>query len=365
MYESQTEEVIEKRMLSSVPDTVDKREGSVIYDATKPTAIEVMLLYAMCDYFLTNTFGDTAERSWLIERAKERSVVPKAASASQVKLSFTPTALAVPIGSRFSYDDVNYAVTEKISDGLYYAICETVGIVGNKAAGAVIPIDNIPGLQTAALTEVTVPGEDAEDTEVFRARYLASFDSRAYGGNFADYRAKVNSLAGVGGVKVYPTWQGGGTVRLVIMTSEYGVPTAEFINKIQTAVDPVPNHGQGLGIAPVGHRVTVQGVQNSAVDIDLTIVPLGSHTFDDFRVDVLKVIDTYFAELNKAWQDTQKMEPDEIYNNGLLISRARLESRLLDIPGVRDVTRTAFNGIEGNLELGPDALAVRGKVNGI
>ena len=117
MYESQTQEVILKRMLDNVPSDIDKIEGSVIYDASAPTSIEVMLLYAMCDYFLKNTFGDTADREYLIERAKERGLSPKKATYAVVKGAFTPETLNIPIGSRFSYDAVNYEVTEKLENG--------------------------------------------------------------------------------------------------------------------------------------------------------------------------------------------------------------------------------------------------------
>ena len=34
MYEDQTSQVIEKRMLDAVSSAVDKREGSIIHDAT-------------------------------------------------------------------------------------------------------------------------------------------------------------------------------------------------------------------------------------------------------------------------------------------------------------------------------------------
>ena len=41
MYESTTYDVILDRMLARVPDTLDKREGSVIWDTHSPTAIEL------------------------------------------------------------------------------------------------------------------------------------------------------------------------------------------------------------------------------------------------------------------------------------------------------------------------------------
>lgn len=361
MYEDQTEQVVFNRMMQSVSTSLDKREGSVIYDSCMPTAIEVMLLYAMADYFLKNTFGDTAERAYLIERGKERGMVPELATYAKVRGVFTPANLDIPIGTRFSYNDVNYAVTEKISSGVYFLVCETAGTAGNKPAGIMVPIDYVAGLQTAMLSEVTVPGEDEEATEVFRARYLASFNSQAYGGNIADYREKINKIQGVGGVKVYPVWQGGGTVRVAFMTSEFKVPTTEFIDEVQTAVDPVTNHGQGVGIAPIGHTVTVTGVTDSQISVGLHL-SFSTGTYDDYKTDVEAIIDAYFSELNKNWQSTQVAEIDNYSNTGLVVRISQIESRLLSIDGTVDIQHTTLNGVEENLTLGVDELAVRGVV---
>ena len=81
-------------------------------------------------------------------------------------------------------------------------------------------------------------------------------DAQSFGGNVADYKERVNAMNGVGGVKVYPVWNGGGTVKLVIINSEFNVPSAELVGQVQTAVDPVQNSGRGVGIAPIGHVVT-------------------------------------------------------------------------------------------------------------
>lgn len=361
MYEHMTYEVILQRMLDRVPNTFDKREGSVIYDALAPAALELQLAYIELDVYLTETFGDTASRDFLIKRAKERGLTPEPATYAKVKGMFSPTELNVPVGTRFSYDDVNYAVTEKVSSGVYFLSCETAGTVGNKSAGTLLPIDYVAGLQTAALTEVTVPGEDEEATEVFRARYLASFNSQAYGGNIADYREKVNKIQGVGGVKVYPVWQGGGTVRIAFMTSEFKPPTPEFVSEVQELIDPIPHQGEGLGIAPIGHTVTVEGVTDTQIAIGLHL-SFASGTYDDYRADIEATIDAYFAELNKEWQDTQRAEIDSYSNTGLVVRISQIESRLLDIEGLEDIQDTTLNGVGENLTLGVDELAVRGEV---
>ena len=41
MYEEMTFEAILERMLNRIPDSLDKREGSVIYDAIAPAALEI------------------------------------------------------------------------------------------------------------------------------------------------------------------------------------------------------------------------------------------------------------------------------------------------------------------------------------
>ncbi len=361
MYENQTENVILNRMLEKVPSDIDKREGSIIYDSSMPAAIEFMLLYATVDYFIKNTFGDTAERQFLILRAKERGLTPYPASYSTVKGECTPNNINVSVGTRFSYDDVNYVVTENLGSGQYLLKCETSGIIGNKPAGKLVPIDYINGLEFTRLLEITIPGEEEESTEDFRARYLASFENKAYGGNIYDYQEKVNAIEGVGGVKVYPVWNGGGTVKIVFCTSEFKPPSSEFVKQIQTKIDPEQNHGEGVGIAPIGHTVTVEGAVNSRIKINLNIT-FNSGTFDDHKQKIEKAIDDYFLELNSKWQNTQIVTTDKCENNGIIVRISQIETRILDLDEVVDIEHTKLNDLEKNLQLKSNELAIRGEI---
>lgn len=351
MYESMTYEVILQRMLDKIPDTLDKREGSVIYDALAPAAFELAQMYIELDVILTESFGDTASRQFLIKRAAERGLAPYPATYAILKGTFN---IDVPIGSRYSLDELNYTVTEKISSGVFKLQCETAGTVGNSQLGVLIPIDYIQGLTSASLTEVLIPAEDEEETEAFRIRYLNSFDSQAYGGNTADYKEKVNKINGVGGVKVYPVWNGGGTVKIVIINSEYEVPSAEMIATVQTIVDPISNQGKGLGVAPIGHIVIVEGVITRTVDIGLTLTFASGYSFETMKPAIETLIDTYFLEINTAWAE----------NEFSIVRISQIETRILSLTGIVDVQNTTINGVANNLVLDANAIAVRGVVSG-
>lgn len=363
MYEKQTAETVRKRMLDAVKAGIDKREGSIIFDATAPVSIEIELLYAALDYYLKNTFADTADREFLIERAKERGVIPHKATKAVVKGRYEPITARVAVGARFSCEDLNYKVIEAKKDGYMLLECETAGRDGNRQDGRLIPIDFNMGLRIAEITEVTVPAVDDEDTEVFRERFLASFDLQSYGGNISDYKEKVGAISGVGGVKVYPVWDGGGTVKIVFCTSENKTPTAEFIAQVQEKIDPEPYRQKGVGIAPIGHYVTVAGTTDKAVNINIKISPRDGVTLEELKPTVERAIRDYLAGLNKGWRNTQTVTTKRFENTGLVVRIAHIESAILDVAGVLDVEGTTLNGSTRNLELGTDELAVLGAVN--
>ena len=195
MYEDQTYDIILERMMNRVSDKIDKRPSSPVYDLHSSTAIEFQILYIELEYLIKNSYGDTAAREFLILLAKDRGLSPEPATKAILQGEFTPTNIDVT-GKRFNIGEINYVVTEQITPGTYKVQCETEGVVGNQYLGDMIPMEYIDGLQTASLTSVLIPGEDEEDTEVFRQRYFDSFNEQSFGGNHADYMAKVKSIEG-------------------------------------------------------------------------------------------------------------------------------------------------------------------------
>lgn len=354
MYENITFESIMERMLDKIPSTMDKREGSVIWDALSPAAIELQNMYIALDTVLNETYADTASMFYLKKRAAERGIHQIMATNAILQGKFTPITLEIPVGSRFSCDSLNYVVTESGLDGECVLMCETAGTEGNSHFGLLIPVDYMEGLETAELTELLIPAEDDETVESLRTRYLNSLSSQAYGGNIADYKEKTMSVNGVGGVKVIPVWNGGGTVKLIIIDSTFGVPSDELIDSVKTVADPYPNEGLGYGFAPIGHVVTAEGVVGKTVNIVTDIVYANDWSWEAAQSKIKEAIDTYFLELSKEWDS----------NDNLIVRISQLESRILDCEGVIDVSGTTLNGSGSNLSLDVDEIPVRGTVNG-
>ena len=357
LYAGQTAETILNRILERVAAKFDKRLGSIIYDATAPASIEFAEIYNALDYILDQSFADTAERPYLIRRAAERGLKPYPATAAVVTGVFTPASLALPAGSRFSCGEFNYILGEQIEAGRYYLTCETVGTEPNGQYGRLIPINTITGLKTAELVEVSILGENEEDTEVFRQRYFDSLTADAYGGNVADYKAKIRGLQGVGGVKVYPAWNGGGTVRCVIIDSEFGVPSTTLVDTVQEIIDPIVingenSQGQGLGVAPIGHFCSIMGANAATINIKSKFTFRSGNNFAGTLPTINQVINDYFKELRMTWQN----------NDNLIIRIAEINARLLAINAIVDITSTELNGAEQNIVVDADSIPILGTV---
>lgn len=355
LYAGETAETILNRILARVAARFDKRLGSVIYDATAPASIEIEALYSALDYILDQSFADTAERPYLIRRAAERGLKPFPATFAKVTGVFTPADLYIPEGSRFYCGEYIYSVLEEIEPGRYYLTCETAGAAPNGQTGRFIPVQTITGLKTAELVEVSILGEDEEETERFRRRYFDSLTADAYGGNIADYKEKIRSLPGVGGVKVYPAWNGGGTVRCVIIDSEMGVPTTTLVDEVQEIIDPIlvngdNSQGLGRGVAPIGHYVTITGAAAATVDIRTRLVFGSGYSYETMLPEIEAALDAYYKELNGDWQN----------RDNVIVRIAEINARLLSIPGIVDITDTTLNGQELNVMVDGDSIPVRG-----
>ncbi|GBG11333.1 baseplate J protein [Paenibacillus agaridevorans] len=330
MNEGTTMESIMGRMLDRIPNDLDKREGSIIYDALAPAAAELAQLYIELDLQLRFAYGTTSSGEYLALRTADYGVDRQLASPSRREGLFFGRGdepLDVPIGSRYSAEDLIYVVREKMGSGVFVLECETPGAAGNTYYGPLLPVDYVNGLDRAELGDVLVPGEDDESDEALRARYLHRVRNPSSGGNAADYRDWAMSVAGVGGAKVYPLWDGPGTVKVVIVDSDKrpASPTlvAETAGQIETK-------------RPIGAAVTVVSASAAPITVTSTVVLAAGYTLQ-------AVTDAFAAALETHFRS--------IAFSASYVSIAGIGVLLLSVPGVLDYTGLTLNGGTGNVAL--------------
>ena len=120
---------------------------------------------------------------------------------------------------------------------------------------------------------------------------------------------------------------------------------------VQQEIDPSKT-GDGIGIAPIGHIVNIVGVEGVAINVTATITCDTGYTFEDVQSNITAKVTEYLLSLSQKWADTEN----------LVVRRSQIESLILSVPYVLDVTDTALNGAEENIILDKDSIPVMGGV---
>lgn len=234
MYEDKTFEAILTEAKKEAGTGVQMGEGYLLYNALAALSYEIQKLYIQLNYLYEQSHADTADLDKLVKIAKDRGIIRKMATPAEVLVEANCT---VPIGSRFFLKSFHYAVTETINEGKfqYRAVCEESGTGPNGLTGELTAIDHVDELETAEIKEILINGADDETRDSLYTRYLQSFSMESFGGNIAQYKEQVGAIAGVGGCKVEPVWNGPGTVKVVVISSSFGICSEYLIKQIQEA----------------------------------------------------------------------------------------------------------------------------------
>ena len=354
---SYTYDYLLKQGLADIPDTIDKRPGSVVWDAVASAAKLLSEGYGHMRQVYVDTFAQYATGEPLQLRAVENGVRPKVATKAIRKGLFVAGddgPYDVPIGSRFSAIDgansINYTVTERLGAGVYALQAETAGVIGNDYLGPILPIDALSNLKSATLTDIIIAGSDDEENESLRIRYFDEKNTKRFGGNVAQYRSWVNELNGVGACQVYPVWNGGGTVKISVVDSQYNPLSADMLDIVQQAIDPTRD-GQGLGTAPIGHIVTVSTPEEVLINVEATVQIAAGFTPEQLKPLIVEEIQNYIATIKEDWGTAALGSND--YSAYVFI--AQVMAAMLRVRGVFNITSLTLNGADSDIALQEDA----------
>ncbi|PNT91667.1 baseplate J protein [Clostridium thermosuccinogenes] len=328
-----TYENILKDMLSRVTSDVDKREGTVIFDALAPCAYKLAETYFKLNNFIDLVSADTAVGEYLDRVVADYGIKRKATTYAVRKVE---TTAPVDIGTRWGLKDTTYVITEKMSDTEYKTKCEQLGSIGNQYSGLLDNIDNVPDV-AAALTDIIISGEDEETDDSLRARFYNQIRTPSTSGNADHYRKWAMEVAGCGDAKVLPLWNGNGTVKVLVVDENMAVDEAL----------PAAVAAHIETVRPIGAAVTVESPQEKVISISAGVVLDGSKTLNDV-----------YTSFSKAFSEYLK---DIVFKN-YSISYARIGSLLLSTDGVADYVNLLVNGGAANITIGETEVPVAGTI---
>lgn len=349
-FTGQTYRNILQRMLDRVPDEYDKSENYFMQTALGPAAYALEEFYLALDLVQNSAYVQTAVGQSLDYLAIIGGIERYPASPA-VRLGVFNC--PVPIGARFSTingeNSINFTVTAPVSANYQYQLtAETPGVIGNAYTGPILPITLVDGLNSAEITDILVPGDDTETDETFRARLITALNDRPFGGNIADYRRNIMAIDGVGAVQIYPTWNGGGTVKCSVLGADW-LPAGEtLVNNVQMAIDPPPNQSFGLGLAPIGAKVSIVAPTALTVNITANVTLEDGYTPEQIQPLVSTAVEEYLLTVRKNWAvplSTIKVE------YGANVYVARVLAAIVGTTGVINATDVEINGAAEDLIL--------------
>lgn len=315
-----TYEAILENMLSRISDDLDKREGSIIYDALAPAAYHLAQMYFALDFTVDLTSGDTAVGEYLDRIVADYGLSRKSSTYAERKIV---TTVDVSLGTRWGINDLIYTVTEEIKTNEYKAVCNQLGDIGNVFTGAMSNIDNVSGV-TATITDILIPGLEEESDEALRERFRQFLSNPAQNSNIAQYTQWANDYNGVGRAKVIPLWNGGNTVKIAITDGNYQPAETTLVDAFQKYIDPGAS-GLGNGVAPIGSKVTIVSGTKKAITVTANVVLADGYTEAE---GTTKAVTDYLSSITYIKNSVNYM---------------RIGSAILDCPSITDINTLKIN----------------------
>lgn len=338
MFEEMTYDNILNAMLDRVATNVDKREGSIIFDALAPAAYKLAEQYFNLSQYVDLFFADTAVGEFLDRKVADHGIMrkPAANAVRQVETSGAVEigtrwgiALDTPIieyngeGNMISISSIPYTITEMLKTNVYSAICSYAGELGNIYVGSLENIDNVSGV-TATLTNVITAGADKETDDDLRERFRIYIINPSQDGNNAQYKKWAIEYPGIAAAKVFPLWNGGNTVKIAIADALYTPAENTLVNEFQSYIDPGAE-GKGNGKAPIGSKVTVTG-----------------GTLKDINVVANVILAEGYTEPTGAAEAISNYLKSIVFDKNS-VSFMRIAGALLDCPSINDINNLTIN----------------------
>lgn len=314
--ERMSEESIHERMLVFLAERgIDVTEGGFAWDMTRPAAQELAQAYVLLVETMQIMFPAWAYSGWLDLHGMSRGVYRKAAvaAAGEVTITGVPN-LTIPKGFLLATPasgdtpSIQFSTTEDASladpddTGTGTATiriqCGETGATGNVGAGSVsLMVSPLIGVSGVTNASAITGGIDEESDDDYRDRIMVNDleTGESYVGSVSDYKRWAMSVDGVGGVVVIPTWDGAGTVKLVVVDESNDPANSTMLTNVYNHIMSPDDADERL--APIGCVLTVVAPTIETVDVSVTVnIDTSLTTLDAVIAAFTAALSDYFNE---------------------------------------------------------------------
>ena len=336
-YNQETYEAIRERMLNSMSNDIDKREGSFVSNMVSPVGTEFAKYYIELDNILAIMFLEDATDEYLDKKVYDFGVTrkegTKASGLVQVK---GQKGIRIPASSRLLSESqlefktiVDTWIEEDTAEVYVEAI--DVGSDYNIIANAKFKFDpSISGIDEITNIEGFKGGTNRETDEELRERFFEVVRRPATSGNKYHYEQWAKEIDGINQARVKPLWSGPGSVK-VIVSNNNELVAEDIVLKCQEHIDSV---------RPIGADVTV--ITPTALDVHITA---NIYLEEGYSSTVAKI--TFEENLRS-------------YLSGCdgTIVYTRIASCLGSVEGIADYTDLRINGAMSNISYDDEKLPI-------
>jgi uncharacterized phage protein gp47/JayE len=345
MFDDITPESLRAAILANLADTWQTREGSFAANLAAPAALEIWKCYQALAGMVGMFYVDEGSGGYIDLAAANFGIARKAGTRAEAAMTFSGTAgTVIPAGTAFlteggtEFDLADAVTLDGAGAGGGTARAAEIGADGNVPAGSLTRmITTISGLDgwTNAAAE---GGTDGESDADLCARYYDRLQTPATSGNAYHYRQWALAVSGVGDARIFPLWNGAGTVKVLLVGPDKAPVDSAVVSAAAAYIEEQ---------RPIGAAVTVASAEGVAIDAACTVTLDGSVSAAD--------VQTAFAAALKSYLQSVAFSGGAVLYN-------RVAYLLLSVSGVTDYTSLTVNGGTANVELTEDQVPVPGEV---
>ncbi|VIG19051.1 baseplate assembly protein [Clostridioides difficile] len=298
MYSSQTYDVVKNRTLSNIDLDVYKGEGSFLNDMVSPINTELAKFYIELSYLHKKAFIEDNFDDFLDKRVNEFGVYRKLGTEATGEVTFEgKVGTVISNGTIISYNELLFVVIKdivistEIKQNTSPVQALEIGIRYNIPANTEFKLqDEISGITKIYNNVDFRGGTEIETDEELKERFYKIQKNQSTSGNKAHYEEWALEVEGVYNAKIYPRWNGAGTVKVLIFGENNQAVDTEVIERCREYIEEE---------MPIGCTLTVATPSPLNVNISASIKLEAGYTLDFVKESFLESINSYLINANK------------------------------------------------------------------